>query len=65
MNVAPDTVIDTTVALQSLGTNAQRPNTNPGIRFNPDIPPEGYYNGNTIFGGVYSDDSLINIVAHH
>ena len=66
LNVASDTVIDTTAALQiPVGTNAQRPNTNSGIRFNSDTSQfEGYYNGNTIFGGVYSDDSLTNIVAH-
>mgnify|MGYP003308334678 CR=1 FL=1 len=66
MNIASDTIINTTAALQiPVGTNAQRPNSNSGIRFNSDTAKfEGYYNGNTIFGGVYSDDSLTNVVAH-
>ena len=66
LNIASDTIINTTAALQiPVGTNAQRPNSNSGIRFNSDTAKfEGYYNGNTIFGGVYSDDSLTNVVAH-
>ena len=64
--ITRDTTIDTVAAMQiPVGTNAQRPNSNSGIRFNSDTSQfEGYYNGNTIFGGVYSDNSLTNIVAH-
>ena len=47
-----------------MGTTAQRTSLNAGIRFNNQTTKfEGYYNGNTIFGGVYSDNALTNVVA--
>jgi hypothetical protein len=66
IEVSRDTTIDTTAAMKiPTGTTAQRPSLNAGIRFNTDTTNfEGYYNGNTIFGGVYSDNALTNIVAH-
>ena len=66
IEVSRDTTIDTTAAMKiPTGTTAQRPSLNAGIRFNTDTTNfEGYYNGNTIFGGVYSDNALTNIVEH-
>lgn len=66
IEVSRDTTIDTTAAMKiPTGTTAQRTSLNAGIRFNTDTTNfEGYYNGNTIFGGVYSDNALTNIVAH-
>jgi hypothetical protein len=66
IEVSTDTTLDTTAAMQiPIGTTAQRTSLNAGIRFNTDTTNfEGYYNGNTIFGGVYSDNALTNVVAH-
>jgi len=61
-----NTIISTTSALKlPSGTTVQRPNVNLGVRFNTTTSRfEGYYNGNTILGGVYSSNELTNIVAH-
>ena len=58
--------IDTTTAIKiATGDQAQRPNINTGIRFNTTAELfEGYNSGNTVFGGVYSDDAETNIIAH-
>jgi hypothetical protein len=60
------TLIDTTTAFKIPGgTTVQRPNVNASIRFNSNTSNfEGYFNGNTIFGGVYSDNAFTNVVAH-
>ena len=61
-----NTIMSTTSAMQiSIGTTAERPNVNASIRFNNDTSNfEGYFGGNTIFGGVYSDNALTSVVAH-
>ena len=66
IEISRDTTVDTTAAMYiPTGTTAQRTSANSGIRFNHQTTNfEGYYNGNTIFGGVYSDNSLTNVVAH-
>ena len=66
ITISSDTTVDTTAAMQiPMGTTAQRTSLNAGIRFNNQTTKfEGYYNGNTIFGGVYSDNALTNVVAH-
>ena len=66
ITISSDTTVDTTAAMQiPMGTTAQRSSLNAGIRFNSQTTNfEGYYNGNTIFGGVYSDNALTNVVAH-
>lgn len=66
IGISRDTNIDTTAAMKiPVGTTAQRTSLNAGIRFNTDTTNfEGYYNGNAIFGGVYSDNALTNVVAH-
>ena len=60
------TLADTTAAMAlPVGSTGQRTNINSGIRFNSDTSKfEGYFGGNTIFGGVYSDNALTNVVAH-
>ena len=66
IEISRDTTVDTTAAMYiPTGTTAQRTSANSGIRFNHQTTNfEGYYNGNIIFGGVYSDNALTNVVAH-
>ena len=66
ITISKDTTFDTTAAIIiPTGTTAERTSLNAGIRFNTTSSQfEGYYSGNTIFGGVYSDNSLTNVVAH-
>jgi hypothetical protein len=61
-----NTIMSTTAAMQlAIGTTVQRPNVNSSIRFNTTTSNfEGYFGGNTIFGGVYSSNELTNVVAH-
>ena len=61
-----NTIISTTSALKlPSGTTVQRPNVKSSIRFNTTTSNfEGYFGGNTIFGGVYSSNELTNVVAH-